>query len=112
MKTQEEGSPGYLGLVAMLCIAVLARKFAHTVPDLMAYQLLIIQTHWDYKDPAWQRHDKAFRGKVAATENRKLSNLDPHLFHKICAGQARKVGSMPGHCPWRGEQGIPFRVCH
>ena len=73
-------------------MAILARKFPDTVPDLMAYQLLIIQTHWDYEDPAWQRYDEAFRDKAAATGNRKWSSLDPHLFNKICAGRARKVG--------------------
>ena len=75
-----------------LYVAVPARKFPDTVPDLMAYQLLIIQTHWDYEDPAWQMYDEAFRDKAAATRNRKWSSLDPHLFNKICAGRARKVG--------------------
>ena len=95
-----------------LYVAVLARKFPDTVPDLMAYQLL---THWDYEDPAWQRYDEAFRDKAAATGNRKWSSLDPHLFNKICAGRARKVGLDASALPvargaWDSPQGPPLKI--
>ena len=95
-------------------MAILARKFPDTVPDLMAYQLLIIQTHWDYEVPPWQRYDEAFRDKAAATGNRKWSSLDPHLFNKICAGRARKVGLDASALPmargaWDSPQGPPLK---
>ena len=77
-------------------VAVLAKQFPETVPDMMAYLLLIIQTHWDYEDPAWRKYDEALRDKAAATGNRKWANLDSHLYNKICSGRARRVRLEPG----------------
>ena len=51
---------GHNGLL-YICGAVLAKKFPDTVSDLTTYQLLIIQTYWDYDKPAWHRYDKTFR---------------------------------------------------
>lgn len=79
-----------------ILVAVLAQKFPEVVPDMMMYIILIIQTHRDYEDPAWQRYDEAFTDKAAVTGNRKWGGLGPRSIQPICSSRAR-VDLEPPH---------------
>ena len=90
-----------------LFVAVLAKKYPETVPDMMVYMILIIHTHRDYEDPVWRKYDKAFRDKAAVTSNRNWATLDPDLYSRICSGRAKAVLPKPIQASTAGGNGDP-----
>ena len=77
-----------------------------TIPDLMAYMILIIRTHRDYEDIAWRRYDEVFCEKAAVTENHKWDTIDPDLYNRICSGKAIALQAKTSFGP-RNSSGHP-----
>ena len=72
-------------------VAVLAPSEPQAVPELMAYQNLIVRASQDYEGLGWVRYDSAFRRQAALTGNKKWSVINSTLYAMNFS--ARKVGT-------------------
>ena len=75
-------------------MAVLAKAEPDCITELAAYMLTIITAAQDYEHPAWERYDRAYRDKAAATRNKMWSQIDPALFNQMFTGRVKHL--VPG----------------
>ena len=70
-------------------VSVIARKQPHRVPDLMGYQILILEASNEYHNDCWLGYDRRFRQQAASQPHCKWSNMDSTLWNMAFTGQAR-----------------------
>ena len=71
-------------------VGVLSQKYPHMVPELMAYQAMIVKCSRDFEGLAWAQYDRAYRRQAAQTKDLRWSRLNPTLFSLCFAGKARR----------------------
>ena len=72
-----------------LYVAVISKKQPDRVPDLMGYQVLMLEASNDYKKECWLAYDRPFRQQAASDPHCKWSNINTTLWNLACASQAR-----------------------
>ena len=70
-------------------VSVIARKQPQHVPDLMGYQVLILEASSEYKNDCWMAYDRCFRQEATSQPQRSWSNIDTTLWLLAFSGQAR-----------------------
>ena len=74
---------------------VLATKHPEALPELIAYQLLIVQHSQKFRYPSWLRYDIDFCTWAAQTGTRTWSHINPQCYALAFTGQ----GSSSQWCP-------------
>ena len=74
---------------------VLATKHPEALPELISYQLLIVQHGQKFRYPSWLRYDIDFRTWAAQTKSRNWSQINPQCYALAFTGQ----GSSSHWCP-------------
>ena len=77
-------------------LSVMCRTCPGRIPDLLAYQMLIIEASMVYEGNAWLGYDRRFRQAAAATPDKQWSKTDTDLWHLAFTGMARRT--MCVHC--------------
>ena len=70
-------------------VSVIARKQPRRVPDLMGYQVLILEASSEYKNECWMAYDRRFRQDATSQPQRSWSNIYTTLWLLAFPGQAR-----------------------
>ena len=76
-------------------VSVIAKKQPHCVPDLMGYQILILEASDEYRNDCWLRYDRRF-WQQASWSIYKWSDMDSTLWNMSFTGQAKT--SQCGYC--------------
>jgi hypothetical protein len=74
---------------------VLSTKYPEALPELISYQLLIVQHSQKFRYPSWLRYDIDFRTWAAQTGTRTWSQINPQCYALAFTGQ----GSSSQWCP-------------
>ena len=77
-------------------LAVIAKKQPQRIPDLLAYQTLIIESQLEYQSDAWMGYDRRFRQRAAANPHTSWSTINTTLWNLAFAGKARAARC--NHC--------------
>ena len=77
-------------------VSVIARKQPQRVPDLMGYQILMLEASNEYQGNCWLAYDRRFRQQAASLPNCKWSTIDSTIWNLAFTGQAR--ASRCRHC--------------
>ena len=77
-------------------VSVIARNQPERVPDLMGYQILILEASNEYQNNRWLAYDRRFRQQAASQPSCKWSIIEPTLWNLAFTGQAR--ASRCRHC--------------
>ena len=77
-------------------LSVMCRTCPRRIPDLLAYQMLIIEASMVYKGNAWLGYDRRFRQAAAAAPHKQWSKIDTDLWHLAFTGMARRTRCV--HC--------------
>ena len=67
-------------------VAVISRTQPKQVPDLLAYQALIIQAQLEYQGESWLGYNRTFRLRVISQPDLKWSCVDPTLWSLAFSG--------------------------
>jgi len=70
-------------------VSVIARTQTQRVPDLMGYQILMIEGSNKYQSNCWLAYDRHFRQQAAAQPQCKWSNIDSTFWNLAFTGQAK-----------------------
>lgn len=70
-------------------VSVIARREPHRIPDLMGYQILMIDASNEYRNNGWLAYDRRFRQQAAFRPQCKWSNIDSTLWTLAFTGQAK-----------------------
>ena len=70
-------------------LTVIANKQPQRIPDLLAYQRLIIESQMEYQGEAWMGYDRRFRQRAMANPHISWSTIDTTLWNLAFAGKAR-----------------------
>ena len=62
-----------------LYTAVVTRKKPEMIPDLIAYQTIIIEAHLEYEGDGWIGYDRCFRQRMVASSSGAWSHIDSTL---------------------------------
>lgn len=73
--------------------AAMGKKFPEAVPEMLAYQLVIVNASEQYDGIYWRCYDTHYRVNAAATGNRQWSHLDIDLYTRFFTGRAKTVAS-------------------
>ncbi len=74
---------------------VLASKFPESLPELIAYQLLIVQHSIKFRYPSWLHYDTEFRQWAAVYHHKKWSQINPQIYALAFTGQGTSVSWCP-----------------
>ena len=77
-------------------IAVIARKQPQRIPDLLAYQALIIESQMEYQGEAWMGYDRRFRQRASTNPHIAWSAIGTTLWNLAFAGKAKTTRC--SHC--------------
>ena len=77
-------------------VSVIARKQPQCMPDLMGYQILMLEASNEYQGNCWLAYDRHFRQQAASLPNCKWSNIDSTIWNLAFTSQAR--ASCCRHC--------------
>ena len=72
-------------------VSVIAHKFPTKLPQLMAYQSIIIRCYTDYEGDGWLAYDRAFRRKAAYEKCLDWSKLNTSFYQFCLAGNVKKT---------------------
>ena len=70
-------------------VAIISKKQPDRVPDLMGYQILMLEASNEYKNDCWLAYDRRFRQQAAADPHCKWSNINTTLWNLAFTSQAR-----------------------
>ena len=70
-------------------VSVIAKKQPNHVPDLMGYQILILEASNESCNDCWLGYDRRFRQLAASRSNCKWSDMDSTLWNMAFTAQAR-----------------------
>ena len=59
------------------------------IPDLIAYQTIIIEAHLKYEEDGWIGYDHCFWQRMVASSSGAWSHIDPTLWSMAFAGRAK-----------------------
>ena len=77
-------------------MAVIAAKTPARLPDMLGYQVLIIEARMEYEGDGWLGYDRRFRQRAAASPEAVWARIEPTLWNIAFAGKAR--ASRCKHC--------------
>ena len=77
-------------------MAVRAQQSPAKIQDMLGYQTLIVEARMEYEGDGWLGYDRCFRQNAAASSDICWSKIDPTLWNKAFAGQAK--ASRCKHC--------------
>ena len=70
-------------------VAVLSRNQPSCVPDLMGYQLLILEAYSEFRNDCWLGYDRRFRQWAASHPRIRWAAIEPTLWSLAFQSQAR-----------------------
>ena len=70
-------------------VAVLSKKQPHRIPDLMGYQLIILEAYAEFRNDGWLAYDRRFRQWAASHHKTRWAAIEPTLWSFAFQGQAR-----------------------
>ena len=70
-------------------VAVLSRKQPHCIPDLMGYQLIILEAYSEFRNECWLGYDRHFQKWEASHQETHWAAIEPTLWSLAFQGQAR-----------------------
>ena len=70
-------------------MAVRLQKYPDKAQDMLGYQTLIVEACMEYQGEGWLGYDRRFRQMAAASQDIPWAKIDPTLWNKAFAGQAR-----------------------
>ena len=74
-----------------LYMAVIALKNPGKLPDLLGYQVLIVEARMEHEGDGWLGYDHRFRQMAAAVPTTTWAKIEPTLWNMAFAGKARSV---------------------
>ena len=74
-----------------LYMAVIALKNPGKLPDLLGYQVLIVEARMEHEGDRWLGYDCRFRQMAAAVPTTTWAKIEPTLWNMAFAGKARSV---------------------
>ena len=77
-------------------VSVIAKKQPQRVPDLMGYQILMLEASNEYHNDRWLAYDRRFRQQAASQPGCKWSSIETTLWNWAFTSQAR--ASRCKHC--------------
>ena len=77
-------------------VSIIAKKQPQRVPDLMGYQILMLEASIEYQNNCWLAYDRQFQQQAASQPDCKLSITESTLWNFAFTGQAR--ASRCKHC--------------
>ena len=77
-------------------VSIITRKQPQHVPDLMGYQILMLEASNGYKSSSWLAYNRRFRQQAAAQPNCQWSKIDSTIWNLTFTGQAK--ASCCRHC--------------
>ena len=89
-------------------LSVMCRTCPEKVPDLLAYQMLIIEASMVYEGNAWLGYDRRFRQAAAVNPQMQWSKTDTDLWHLAFTGMVKRprcahclsLTHKSAHCGW------------
>ena len=72
-----------------LYMAIIALKHPGKLPDLLGYQVLIVEARMEYEGDGWLGYDRRFRQMAAAVPTTTWARIEPTLWNMAFAGKAR-----------------------
>lgn len=72
-------------------VSVLATKYPHKTPQLMAYQQTIIRAHRTFVGEGWLTYDVCFRRKAAIVKSLDWGMVDFTLYNETFTGRAKSI---------------------
>lgn len=70
-------------------MVVCAQKDTDKIQDMLGYQTLIVEARMEYEGDGWLGYKRYFRQNAAVTTDTFWSKVDPTLWNKAFAGQAK-----------------------
>ena len=70
-------------------VSIIAKKQPDRVPDLMGYQVLMLEASNEYKNDCWLAYDRRFRQQAASDPHCIWSNINTTLWNLAFTSQAR-----------------------
>ena len=70
-------------------ISVVARKQPKCVPDLMGYQILMLEASNEYHNNRWMAYDQRFQQQAASQPSCKWSSIESILWNFVVTGKAK-----------------------
>ena len=77
-------------------LSMICRTYPERIPDLLTYQMLIIEASMVYEGNAWLGYDRRFRQAAAANPGTQWSKTDIDLWHLAFTGAVKRSRCM--HC--------------
>ena len=65
------------------------KKKPERVPDLIAYQTIIIEAHLEYEGDGWIGYDRHFQQRIVASSSGAWSRIDPTLWSMAFVGREK-----------------------
>ena len=84
------------GIRSIYYVAVICNNQPARVPDLMGYQLLILEAYHEFRNDCWLGYDRRFRQWAASHPRTRWVAIEPTLWSLAFQGQARS--SRCKHC--------------
>ena len=93
---------------------MISRKQPERIPDLLAYEKLIIEAHMEYSGDAWLGYDQRFRQCAATDATNNWAIIDPTLWNLAFSRKARaarckfcfSLSHASSDCAWETDQPI------
>ena len=73
---------------------VISSRFPHALPNLIAYQLLIVKQAKRFRYPSWLYYDIEFRKWVAATKTKEWGHINSEIYTPAFTSQGTMVPYM------------------
>ena len=74
-----------------LYMAVIALKNPGKLPDLLGYQVLIVEARMEHEGDGWLGYDRRFRQMATAVPATTWAKIEPTLWNMAFAGKARSI---------------------
>ena len=72
-------------------MADMSRQYPEVVPEMLAYQLAVVNASEQYDGLYWRSYDVHYRVNAAASGNRSWSALDVDLYTRFFTGRAKAI---------------------
>ena len=70
-------------------VSIISRKQPQRVPDLMGYQILMLEASTEYEGNSWLAYDRRFRRQAASQPNCKWSSIDTTCWNLAFTNRAK-----------------------
>jgi len=72
-------------------LSVMCRVHPEKIPDMLAYQIIILEASLEFEGNAWLGYDRRFRQNAAAEPNIKWGTIDTDLWRIAFAGRVKRA---------------------